>query len=356
MNYNSLDSVFSSANMVSLKKQNGVFYANLPSWFKINGTQKKTIYVMQNSSFGFDSQEPDLKICSKTNGGYMNYVYSEEGTLYNRYSFFKLHCYSNLGGNTLSYKFEYYVVFWDTGDISVRVVAFPENYISPWVEHGFVSYGLDDLPFDNYKKDFTIYKSDNGGYTKYELINCLRANYLYLIGSNSTYYTIEEEKISPLPVSNLGAQTFEQYGLSDMPALSLLQELEEPFIYCWSEYEDGMPTTGLVAHTVPPLPQVAYSSVDTIPAGQRIDSAIVLDGKDVLVAITIDEGLTWKYWQNATWVNADREEIGMLFSEVKDITSEQWFELGEYSTVQFRFVFTSVDSRGELYYNLSPIE
>lgn len=357
MNYNSLSAIFSSTGMTYLSKQNGEFRTNLPDWLEINGVKKKIIYINQNSSFGFDSKEPDLKICSRIDGGgFMSFVYLEEGTLYNRYKFFKLLCKGATASGNYSKKFEYYVVFWDTGDISVRVTDFPNNYIDPGIEHGFVSYNINDLPFDNYKQDFTIYKNANEGYTKYELISSLRANYLYLIESNSTYYTIEDEKLKLLSVSKLEASVFEQEGFSSVPNIDLLQELENPFLYCWSEYEDGAPKEGLVAHTIPPLPQVVYSASDTIPSGYRISSAIVLDGKDALVALTIDEGASWRYWYDSDWKAATTEQEGTLFTEVEGITSEQWAELGEYSKIQFRFVFTSIDSRGELYYNLSPIE
>ena len=73
---------------------------------------------------------------------------------------------------------------------------------------------------------------------------------------------------------------------------------------------------------------------------------------DTLFSISVDNGQSWKYFNNNTWNDVASDLDGIPTSMLENITSEQWSELITEDTpsYQFRCVLPSKESYvGKIY-------
>jgi hypothetical protein len=364
MNYESVEEIYAAGttNMTVLrnntKNDDGSDSVQSTSWLTYNGTAITNINAYGNSYLYFNS---NLNLNVNERDGAMYSLYREEGTLYNHYKFLKIRWsgYSYFGQTSADYALEYDIILWDTGDISLRMVKIPTksndgNY-SLWYalpsSYTTLRYTVNDS-----SRDVTFLKNKDYTYTLVNSVISLIPPFesRYLISSNSKYYTIKNSALSELSISTLTASVFLNYGVEDIPDIELLKNLSNAKLLYWVDKEHAKVTKGLVVGGIPSNPQVIYynqieKSEDITITKMEIYGA----SENTLIAISIDGGTTWKYYNNYSWIDAMTEMDGMVAPNVCILTAEQWAELPISNSLRVRCTLTTADSRaGKLYVKL----
>lgn len=329
MNYNSIQEILSAGitNMTILrnnsKQDDGTDQITGVSWFDYNGTTASTIYASGNSFIGFGSSSEHLKVNRRDGALYS--LYREEGTLLNYYKFLKIRWkgYSYYSYTTSAYLVEYDVILWDTGDISLHMISIPTSY-----NNGIYSLTTGSSTYSytvsSSSPDVTFIKTDNGFTVSNNIITLLPPP-RYLVRSGLTYYTVVDNSLSVIDVAELTSDVFKNSGVEEIPSLSLLTDLTNPDILCWRD-SDNWNANSLVVNGIPSLPQIAYSDTIDITGNTEIKKVECIASNDVLLAVSIDDGQSWKCYDGKTW-NTAADSEGMTTNMFKSITSEAWVEL-----------------------------
>lgn len=348
MNYNSIQEILSAGttNMTVLrnnsKQDDGTDTITGVSWFTYDGKVASQIYASGNSFIGFGTSTEHLRVNRRD--GALWYLYREEGTLYGHYKFLKIRWkgYSVYSATSSTYAIEYDVILWDTGDISLHMVSIPTSN-----NNGTYSLTASSTTrtytVSTSSPDITFTKTDSGFSINNSLINLPLPSY-YLIRSGSTYYTVVDGVLNNITVTALTSDIFMNSGTTDIPPLSLLTNLTNPEILVWKN-EDFQLTDGLIIQGTPTLPQIIYYDTQNMSNHIGIESVVCLASADALFAISIDEGQTWKYYNNETWNDVTTDLDGMDANTVHSITSDKWAELVTSSTpYKFRCALPSLTS------------
>jgi hypothetical protein len=347
MNYSSVEEIFSVgiANMEILRnssrQDDGVDVITGVDWFSFNGTVASTIYVSGNSFIGFGSSSEHLKVNRRD--GAMFSLYREEGTLRNHYRFLKIRWvgYSAYNYTTSAYALAYDVILWDTGDISLRVVAIPTS--SNNGTYSLVAASTYNYTVSTSAPDVTFKKTDSGFEVSNTIIELELFEKRYLIRSGSTYYTVVDDALSEIGTIEITSEAFLTHGTQVIPAFSLLAGLPNLEILYWTD-KGPSPTEGLVVNGVPPLPQIVHYATQSIPEGSSILKIEANVSKDVLLTITFDEGATWQYYQDNAWTTASSTSDGMTAQILKNIQQDTWAEVATSSTYQMRCALPAITS------------
>lgn len=339
MNYNSIEEIFSAGvtNMETIrnniKHDDGTDTITGVDWFNYNGTIASTIYASGNSWIGFGSSSEHLKVNRRDGALYS--LYREEGTLGNRYKFLKIRWvgYSSYNSTSSSYSVIYDVILWDTGDISLHMVSIPTMYNTGI--YSLVTSSTYTYTVSTSAPDVTFLKTDTGFEISNQIIELELWEQRYLVRSGSTYYTVVENVLSELDITEISSSIFLSYGVRKIPPISLLVNLDNPEILYWSDLAP-IPTEGLVVNGTPSLPQVVYYSSKTIPSGSSISTIEANVSEDALLTVTFDEGITWYYYQNDVWTIASSITDGMTANTLKNIQSDIWSEITTSSSYRIR--------------------
>ena len=361
INYNSIDEIFNAgtSNMTVIRnnsrKDEVTDIITGVDWFTYNGVVADAIYVNSNSWIGFGSESEHLLVNRRDAS--INYLYREEGTLWDYYKFLKIRWqgYSESFSTPSSYMLTYDVILWETGDISLHMIQIPSarndgSYSLKAINAFSYSYTVNSSSVD-----VTFKKTDNG----FDVINNiveLPSTPKCIIRSGSTYYSYADNTLEEIQVAELTAEIFSIYGTAKSPSVDLIMSLDSPEILCWSHTEDFAPF--LAIHTNQVFPQAVYSEVQIIPEGSIIDKAEIFcyNDNNSLISITFDGGQTWKYFNGLNWITATSEVEGMTAEAIKYITADQWADAGVYTTIQFRCAVLTKDSKiGRIHFNLSQM-
>lgn len=334
MNYNSIQEILSSGtnNMTIIrdnsKQDDGTDQISGVSWFNYNGKAVSTIYASGNSFIGFGSSSEHLKVNRRDSALYS--LYREEGTLWNYYKFLKIRWkgYSTYNKTESNYLVEYDVILWDTGDISLHMISIPTTYNDG--TYSLVSSSTYTYTVSASSPDVTFIRTDTGFIVDKNIISLLPSP-RFLVRSDSIYYTVIDNDLSIIDVEELTSSIFESLGTEKIPSLSLLSSLIDPEIICWRNANNWIPNNGLVVNGVPSLPQVVYSDTHDMTNQKEIEKVECIASKDVILSISVDEGQTWKYYNNESWNTAEDLE-GMSPNMLKSITSEVWSEICDSAT------------------------
>ena len=364
MNYNSIEEIFAAdtTNMTvlrnNIKQDDGADAITGINWFTFNGKVTSTIYASGNSFVGFGSSSEHLKVNRRD--GAMYYLYREEGTLYNYYKFLKIRWggYSAYNQTSSSYAITYDVILWDTGDISLHMVSIPTS--SNNGTYSLVASSTYSYTVSSSSPDVTFKKTDTGFTVSNSIIELsLPFNKRYLVRSGSTYYTVANNTLSEISISNLTSEVFLTSGTEELPDINLLLNLTNPEILYWVDDERGIPVTGLIVNGIPSVPQMFCYDVKTVPENTVITKAEVYNANDILLTVTFDNGVTWMYYNTTTntWVTAASDNEGMTDITFKNLIPEQWSMAPLTTTYQFRCALMSLESRaGSIYVNTAVAE
>lgn len=347
MNYNSVEEIFSAgiANMEVLrnnsKQDDGKDTITGVDWFSFNGAITSNIYASGNSFIGFNSSSEHLKVNRRD--GAMYSLYREEGTLGNQYRFLKIRWvgYSAYNYTTSAYALTYDIILWDTGDISLHMVSIPTSYNTG--TYSLTASSTYSYTVSASAPDVTFKKTDSGFEVSNAIIEFELFEKRYLVRSGSAYYTVINDALSEIGALEITSEAFLTHGTQEIPALPLLADLANPEILYWTDDSPEL-TEGLVVKGVPPLPQIVHYTSQSIPEGSAISKMETNVSKDVLLTITFDNGATWKYYQDSTWLTASSTSEGMTAHILKNIQPSAWAEVSTSSTYQMRCALPATTS------------
>lgn len=348
MNYNSVEEILAAgtANMTVLrnnsKQDDGADTITGASWFTYNGTVASTVYASGNSWIGFGSSSEHLKVNRRD--GAMYSLYREEGTLYGYYKFLKIRWigYSRYNYTTAAYALTYDVILWDTGDISLHMVSIPTSYNTG--TYSLVASSTYSYTVDTASPDVTFTKTDSGFEVSNSIISLeIPYDWRYLIRSGSTYYTVADNALSEVAVTELTSTVFLNSGVEKIPSITLLKSLPNCELLYWQDTTEETLQKGLVVTGTPVLPQIVYYESQDISNG-NISNIEVSASDDVVFTISCDESAVWQYYNGSAWVTVSSETDGMTAETIKNITPEIWGTLPITESYQFRCALSTVDS------------
>lgn len=354
MNYNSVQEILNAGttNMTCLrnnsKQDDGTDTITGVSWFTYNGTVASTIYASGNSFIGFGTSSEHLRVNRRD--GALYYLYREEGTLYGYFKFLKIRWqgYSQYNQTSSSYRVTYDVILWDTGDISLHMINVPTS-------NNTGTYSLTAGSTYSYnvsatKPDVTFIKNGSGFTVSNNIID-LKLPFRYLVRDGASYFNINNDSLNRIEVTELTSEVFQNLGLENIPSLSLLMNLSNPEILYWTPINSEQLESGLVVKGEPPLPQIIYYDNHDMTGHNGIEKVECDAYRDVLFCVSVDDGQTWKYYNNESWNVASTELEGMNVTTLNTLTASAWSEIiTSDSVVKFRCVLPSKNSYvGKIY-------
>lgn len=354
MNYNSIEEILSAGttNMTVIrnntKQDDGTDTITGVNWFVYNGTVASTIYANGNSWIGFGSSSEHLKVNRRD--GAMYSLYREEGTLYNYYKFLKMRWSGSSAWGEISAEttIEYDIILWDTGDISLHMISIPTSYNTG--TYSLTASSTYSYAVSTSQPDVTFKKIDSGFEVSNKIISLeLPCEQRYLIRSGSTYYTVINNVLTQVTISNLTSETFLTSGTNIMPSISLLTGLTNPEILYWRDNEEPV-EIGLIVKGTPSLPQIVYYNSQSMTEHSGIEKMEVSASDDTLFSITFDNGQTWRYVENGNWKIASSESEGMTAKTILNISESKWSEITGFSSYQMRCCLPSIESTASKIY------
>lgn len=313
-------------------------------WFIFNGVLASTIYVSGNSYFGFGANAENLQINRRDNASY--FVYREEGTVLGFYKFLKIRWsgYSAYNNTSNSYKMEYDVILWDTGDISVHMVTIPTSNTN-----GTSTFTFSEVSADNPDVTFLWNEDTNRFDILYEAISLSSPfDRKYLIRSQGLVYTLDEDSsLSILEGVSISKATFQAYGFEEQPTWEQLQELVDPEILYWFDSEEIEPQLSCSMVATPYPQSIITNQIDmsheTILGIESVD----VSGTGTLsIAISIDDKQTWMAWTGDQWVTLSDDFSGMSQEVLEAITVDQWNSLiSEVDGIYLRVTLTDITQK-----------
>lgn len=354
MNYNSVNEILGAGitNMTILrnnsKQDDGCDTITDVDWFAFNGVVTNNIYASGNSWIGFGSTSEHLRVNRRDTAMY--YLYREEGTLYDYYKFLKIRWvgYSNYSQTTSTYSLSYDVILWDTGDISLHMVTIPTTNNDG--AYSLIASSTYSYTVSTTNPDVTFKKTDSGFEVNNDIISLDKPyNERYLIRDGSNYYTIENNNLKNITVTDLTSTIFLENGIKTIPDISLLLTLTNPELLYWNDNNE-IPSKGFIVYGEAPIPQIVEYESQDISSYTGIEKAEILNTKDVLFTLSFDDGTTWKYYDGSAWQTVTSESEGMTPEAVYQILPAAWAEVFTPTTLKFRAILTTLSSTaGKIY-------
>lgn len=143
----------------------------------------------------------------------------------------------------------------------------------------------------------------------------------FLIQNEDKYYTVSDTSLAEVSVTELNAQSFENYGFDALPDGTLLATLSHPKLLYWQESGDDLPTLTATVKATPPTQYIEKVIYRTDTSITGIDNVKVTCEGDVRFSCSFDEGATFKQYDGSSWVN---QTDGMDKETIEAITSDEW--------------------------------
>lgn len=162
----------------------------------------------------------------------------------------------------------------------------------------------------------------NGVTREFEIIPPCKIK--YLVKAGDTYYNVTAEQLTALEITNLTAESFINYGNDAVPDGSLLLNLSNPKVLCWTD-GDALPVVTATLTATPPPQNVISSAIDlTHKSITGIERMTANCKGDLIMAVSFDGKQTWKVWNGSEWSTLSEEFAGMNKETLEGITFEQW--------------------------------
>lgn len=166
----------------------------------------------------------------------------------------------------------------------------------------------------------------------------------YLIQSDNTLYTIENNELKVLEETELTANTFINYGSDFPPTYDILKVFTNPKVYCWTDSDTpselratikGIPTPQTVITNNIDMSDKSITGIEKITAEYT---------GNPLIACSFDNKKTWKMYNGTEWVLLSETDTGMTMETLLAITSESWKTiLTGLNSFVLRFTLTNVE-------------
>lgn len=164
----------------------------------------------------------------------------------------------------------------------------------------------------------------------------------FLLRDVDTFYTIEDSELVELDIEAPTAVDFQERGFQLPVAGELVNVLSSVELLRWTPSD----SPSQIKATLEPYPQTIYSEdydmTDKSIFG--IETAIVDASEDVLFAISVDSGETWKYYKDGTWLTLSESNSGMTASAMNMVPTVAWEEIAVTGHYMIRAYLPSLDS------------
>lgn len=335
VDYNSVEDILNAgtSNMTCLiddEEYDDDDYTITPSeWLKINSELIEELTVSGNSYIYDDYGDSNFELNVNQRDAEMYYLYEEEGTLGNTYHFFKIRwrgypTYDDdyqYSSNNLIYD----VLFFDTGDIMIYLVAQPEDYYDGTfsLRVGSNTYSFSELSKDKPYATFYSLNENNSEYQDVDMniINFITTKKLFLLQNinDNILYTITDNGLTSLNKTDIISKSFIDYGFSlrtfntiygslDIDSYKLLYWIEEN-----EAQEVVSDTTQLKIIGLPETQYIIFNA--DIDINKKL-KGFSISGKGK-IQLSFDNGNTFKGYnlQEKKW----QKDIINTISEINDL-------------------------------------
>ena len=353
VNYESIEEILSSTNnLVKIIDNQGQDDNTVKiegvDWFSFNDRVANDIYISGNSWIGFGTSTEQLKICRRDAKLYT--LSREVGTLYNHYQFIRIKWegYAQYNNTSISAELKYEILLLDNGDVFIHIIKAPTNSSYMGTSSLACSTGTKSISLSagvtNLYVSFKKIENVNDYELSYEILDIEKPkNRKYLISdANEDVYSlnINSELIIVGKISDLSAQLFLDYGISDLIDSSHLIGLNNPSVYCWQEELEDVPILNMKINATP-TNQVVISENIVVNDSRiiGIENVVINSDESTLFEVSFDNGNTYKIFNQGVWINSIG--TGMTKLEINSISSASWNEVFSSRQIKFRFILTS---------------
>ena len=171
----------------------------------------------------------------------------------------------------------------------------------------------------NYETDGTYAETSEG-----KTIYLTSDSKKYLIKSENVIYTVSDGALQSLTETEITSSLFNTYGVDEVPDGSLLLNLSNPSVMCWTNAEE-LPVINANVTATPKSQNVISNSIDlTHKSITGIESATVNCDGELIISVSFDNKQTWKAWNGSEWSTLSEDFTGMNKETLESITFEQW--------------------------------
>ncbi len=304
-------------------------------WFNYNGATVANIYVSGNSWLGFGANTEHLRVNRRDSAVYS--IYRQETESYLKIRWVGYSIYNSTGTD---YKLIYDVYLLRTGDIVLVFREIPKSY-----SNGINS--MENLTFtmDSAMPYVFFNKQTDGSYTVSQLNSFIMLRYLIrrnneLLKLVNDEWTVVDGELSP--------ELFLTEGMTTVSNLDSLTEGDDFELLMWHNANETMnvPMPVVTIIGTPLLPQTIttteYFMTDASILG--IETILAEISDDVMVAISVDEGTTYKVHTGTTWGELTETDTGMTKAQLETIAVDNWGQIATTGKYRFRFVLPSTNS------------
>lgn len=220
---------------------------------------------------------------------------------------------------------------WETTPDDLQRISLNQNKTQPR-QANFIDLGQGAV-----NRTFTATPKSTGSVCVIAAVRLLEYDTRYLIKSKDVYYSIVDGALVKTDLVELTAQSFKDYGISDVPGEEVLRTLESPQIFYWQDSQDPLPEKTAIVQAIPKT-QTVYTTEQDLsdPSITGIISVAVDASEGILMAFSSDRG-SFRVLVAGAWVDAS-EDAGMSKTEVEAVTEEQWAMLMGNDVYQIRFL------------------
>lgn len=351
MNYNSIEDIISDVTHATVIINNeahddDAVAVDGADWLTFNNAAVAQIYCSGNSWLGFGSNSEHLRVNRRD--AKMYNLWREEGTLYGYYHFIRIRWngYTYHGTTADDYRITFDVVLFDTGDIYLHMVDIPTSYNDGTNE---LSAGTAySYTYSSESPNVSFYKQEDGSFTvvneEIQIQPPFDRKYLIKDSETGNLYNITDRTLVQIPVSEVTANVFRQYGMDEISDSALLLGIHKPVILYWQDSDMELPEKKVVVKAVPPEQNIMTEidlSDESITGITGVN--IEVSGEPVF-SCSFDDGSTWSVHNGTDWVTIADGVAGMDADALKAITSEQWnAATADGSFFVFRITLTSAE-------------
>ena len=124
--------------------------------------------------------------------------------------------------------------------------------------------------------------------------------------------------------TEITSSLFQTYGVDEVPDGSLLLNLSNPSVMCWTDAEE-LPVINANVTAIPKSQNVISNAIDlTHKSITGIENMVATCEGDLIIAVSFDGKQTWKAWNGSEWSTLSEEFTGMNKETLEAITFEQW--------------------------------
>lgn len=292
--------------------------------FMFNGLLANPMYISSNHWIGYGTGAEQLLVLRRD--GCSTAIYRQLGETTNGLQFLKIRFegYTAYNNRVEATRLIFELFLLSNNDMFLNVIQTPTNsgYVgtSDLICNGTTT-SLNLADGSGVGTQVSFYHQDIEGktwnivYAMYEETDTY--SFAYLIRHEDTFYSYDEDGLVEVPIENLTAAMFLEYGFEDIPPAEVLTPINNVQMYLWK----AGGTEELLKASVKayPYPQVLDAVADMSHISiLGIKMMTAEYSGDVTVSISVDNGQTYtEDMALGEWLNTDVEELYNSLSEEK---------------------------------------